>query len=97
MMRGMSDDDRINDLMEMMGARFDDTNARIDSLQKTLDGLESKEHASSEVNHLEYRIQTIETTFEKTKRSIWRTVSAISGFVAFLVTTLLTVIQLGLL
>lgn len=93
----MSDDDRISDLMEMMGARFDDTNARIDSLQKTLDGLESKEHASSEIHHLEYRIQSAENTFEKTKRSIWRTVSAISGFVAFLVTTLLTVIQLGLL
>lgn len=94
MMRGMSDDDRINDLMEMMGARFDDTNARIDSLQQTLDGLESKEHASSEINHIEYRIQSIENTIEQNRKSMRRTVSALSGFVAFLVTTILTIIQI---
>ncbi len=91
---GMTSSD---DLMAMISARFDDTNARIDMLQKSLDGLESKEHAASEIEYLTYRIKAMEDTFDKTKKSIWRTVSAISGFVAFLVTTILAVIQLGVL
>lgn len=86
---GMTSSD---DLMAMISARFDDTNARIDTLQKSLDGLESKEHAASEIQYLTYRITAMETNLNKLKSTLWRTVCTVSSVVAFIVTVAVSLI-----
>lgn len=83
-----------DDLMTMISARFDDTNARIDSIQRSLNGLESKEHAASEIQYLTYRISSMEDNLAKLKSTLWRTVCVVSTIVAFVVTTVVSIIAM---
>lgn len=83
----------INARFNDMATRFDDTNERIESVQHSLDGLESKEHAASEIQHLTYRITLVEDSIEKSKSTMWRTASTISSIIAFVVTTVISLMN----
>lgn len=79
--------DRFDDLKETMTTRFDE-------LQRSLVTLESKEHHTAEINHLDYRVTDLEDKLERYhkeeedalanfKAFIWKAVSLSSSMVAF--------------
>lgn len=85
-------EDRINDLQNMISYRFDDTNSRIQTIQNTLSGLETKDHAASELSHVNYRINDIKEQIDDSKEEldafrsqIYRTVTLITSILSIVV------------